>query len=232
MIPPQRCKVLPPPSTVVGTIHTPSGLREALALKRNEVDLFEVRVDAFADAPEKILAALPKLKQPLIITVRHPLEGAVQRLPLARRRELFHQFLPFATLIDVELRSAKQLTSVIEAAHSDGVGVILSHHDFTRTPARKRLHDLAGLAHRLGGDIFKVATTTTDPRDLISLLGFLGSEKRIPLGVMGMGRWGKVSRLLFARAGSRLSYGFLDKVQVTGQWPALLLKKRLAELEG
>jgi 3-dehydroquinate dehydratase-1 len=230
MIPQPRCKVLPPPSAVVGTIHTPSGLREALNLNRNDVDFLELRADAFANSPTKVLAAIPKLKQSLILTVRHPLEGAARWLSLAERLELFRLFLPFATLIDVELRCARQYTSVIREAHSQGTGVILSHHDFVRTPTRKRLHDLAGLAKQLGGDIFKVAATTSSPADLVTLLGFLGDEKRIPLSVMGMGRLGKVSRLLFSQAGSRLNYGFLDKAQVKGQWPAPLLKKRVAEL--
>ena len=231
MIPQPCCKVLPPPSAVVGTIHTPPGLRGALNLNRTDVDFLELRADAFADSPNKVLAVLPKLKLPLILTVRHPLEGGAQRLARAERLELFRLFLPFATLIDVELRCAKQFASVIEEAHSRGAGVILSHHDFVRTPAQNRLHDLASLAKQLGGDIFKVATTTGSPSDLVTLLGFLGDEKRIPLSVMGMGRLGKVSRLLFSQAGSRLNYGYLDKAQVKGQWPAPLLKKRVAELE-
>ena len=232
MTPTQTCKVLPPPSTLVGIIHTRSGLRQALALRRQDLDLLEIRVDAFADAPNPVLSALPKLKIPLLITVRHPLEGAVQRLSPSSRRELFHRFLPFATLIDLELRCARQFAPLIKEAHARGIGVVLSHHDFTRTPGTQRLHELAGLARRLEGDLFKVATTAETPEDIARLLGFLCGEKRIPLSVMGMGRFGKVSRLLFAQAGSRLNYGFLDKAGLKGQWPASLLKLRLAELEG
>ena len=55
-------------------------------------------------------------------------------------------------------------------------------------------------------------------------------EHRVALSVMGMGRFGKISRLLFAQAGSVLNYGFLHSPQVTGQWPARLLKKRIEEL--
>ena len=49
---------------------------------------------------------------------------------------------------------------------------------------------------------------------------------------MGMGRFGKVSRLLFAQAGAVLNYGYLDKPNASGQWEATLLKKRIAELAG
>ena len=51
-----------------------------------------------------------------------------------------------------------------------------------------------------------------------------------PLSVMGMGPLGKASRLLFARAGSLLNYGYLGEPQVSGQWSALTLKARLEEV--
>ena len=230
MFPDKNRFLTPPPSTVVGTIHSQEGLRQALKLTPAAVDLLEIRVDAFADATNQLLNSLSKLTIPLILTVRHPLEGAIHPLTTSRRRELFHQFLPFAALIDVELRSAKNFAPLIQIARTQGVQVIFSHHDFQQTPTRKRLQELAGIAHHLGGDLLKVATTTCTPSDLATLLAFLAEEKRLPLSVMGMGLFGKISRLLLAKAGSRLNYGFLDKAQVPGQWPATLLKTRLSEL--
>ena len=47
---------------------------------------------------------------------------------------------------------------------------------------------------------------------------------------MGMGTFGKISRLLLAQAGSVLNYGYLDQPNASGQWEAVLLQKRLAEL--
>lgn len=47
---------------------------------------------------------------------------------------------------------------------------------------------------------------------------------------MGMGRFGKISRLLLAQSGSILNYGYLDRPNASGQWEATLLKKRLAEI--
>ena len=230
MFPDKNRAALPPHSTVVGTIHSPNGLRQAFKLNSDHIDLLEIRVDAFADAPQQLLNSLSKLNLPLILTVRHPLEGAIQPLSASRRRELFLQFLQFAAFIDIELRSAKTFTPIIDAARARGIKVIFSHHDFKRTPTRKRLQELAGQAQQLGANLFKLATTTATPSDLATLLAFLADEKRIPLSVMGMGQFGKISRLLLAQSGSRLNYGFLDKAQVPGQWPAPLLKTRLSEL--
>jgi 3-dehydroquinate dehydratase-1 len=47
---------------------------------------------------------------------------------------------------------------------------------------------------------------------------------------MGMGPLGKVSRLVLPSAGSLLVYGYLDRPQVEGQWPAEEVARRLREV--
>jgi len=220
---------------VVGTIHNPNALAVALKLPKNAVDFLEVRVDAFAGAAgldlDALEKSLPRLGAPLIITVRHPLEGGAARLTLAQRRALFVQFLPYASLVDVELRSAAPLRGITGEARSKGIGVILSHHDFRKTPSLARLRVLRQAAVRAGCDVFKVATMTHTARDLAALLDFLTarSPAALELAVMGMGDFGKISRLTLGKSGSVLNYGYLDKPQIAGQWAVALLKERLRE---
>ena len=224
------------PGAVVGTIHNPQALAAALKLRKNAVDFLEVRVDAFAGGEGRALDALekslPRLQSPLIVTVRHPLEGGSGSLTLAQRRSLFTRFLSHAHLVDVELRSAGPLGGIIGAAQSKGIGVILSHHDFHKTPSLARLVALRRQAARAGGDVFKVAAVTQTARDLSTLLDFL-TRRHSPaapeLAVMGMGDFGKISRVVLGKAGSVLNYGYLDSPQVPGQWPVALLKERLRE---
>jgi 3-dehydroquinate dehydratase-1 len=168
---------------------------------------------------------------PLIVTVRHPAEGGAHALGSARRRELFVQFMPFAALIDVELRSTGSLAGIIDDARSRGVRVIVSDHHFKTTPSVARLRELIRRAHRAGADIFKLAALAETPAALGRLLDFLSSKQPLAMSVMGMGRFGKVSRLVLAQAGSVLNYGYLDQPNASGQWEAPLLKKRLAELD-
>jgi 3-dehydroquinate dehydratase-1 len=47
---------------------------------------------------------------------------------------------------------------------------------------------------------------------------------------MGMGPWGRISRLVLAKCGSLLNYGYIGKSNAPGQWPAARLKELLAEL--
>ncbi len=123
------------------------------------------------------------------------------------------------------------MKEVIRQARRRGAGVILSHHDFKRTPRPEKLRDLARRARDAGADMFKVATMTEKPRDLATLIEFLANEKKVlPLAVMGMGTYGKVSRLVLAQAGSCLNYGYLGTPNASGQWPVAVLKARIAEL--
>ena len=214
---------------VVGTIPSPAALSCALRLKPGAVDLLELRVDHFASDPRPLTRALPRLPAPLIVTVRHPLEGGAGNLGFPRRRELYAQFLPAAHFIDLELRSARQLADTIAEARSQNVRLILSAHFFKTTPTLSRLESLRDRAFAAGADIFKVATLTRTLPEVLTLAALLARSPRRALSVMGMGAFGKLSRPLLASAGSVLNYGYLDAVQVPGQWPAPLLKERLAE---
>lgn len=216
---------------IVGTIHSPAALREALRLKDGTVDFLEVRVDHFAADLAPLRRALPKLNAPLIVTVRHPAEGGAGALSMPERRALYLEFLPHAALLDLELRSCETLAKVRHEAKKAGVGLILSHHRFDTTPSLANLRQKAKAARVVEPDIFKIATLTRSVADLAILLTLLAQTKQGPaLSVMGMGPFGKVSRLVLARAGSALNYGFLGDAQLPGQWPAHLLRARLAEL--
>ncbi|XHR28766.1 MAG: type I 3-dehydroquinate dehydratase [Chthoniobacteraceae bacterium] len=221
--------------SVVGTIYSQDSLEAALRLSPGEVDFLEIRVDELAAKAARLEKALAGLQAPLILTVRHPGEGGAGELGTARRRELFERFLPHAALVDVELRSAGALGGVIEAAQARGAGVILSHHDFHRTPPLEKLEELRAKAAELGATVFKLAAVARTPAEAARLLGFLAApraSRKLKLAVMGMGRYGKVSRLALGASGSVLNYGYLAEPQVSGQWPAVLLKERLRELEG
>jgi 3-dehydroquinate dehydratase-1 len=217
-------------ANVVAAVHSPGALKCALKVRPGEVDFLEIRVDNFADNLETLLPALPRLKVPLLVTVRHPAEGGANNLGFPRRRELFSQFLSHATLIDVELRSFEKLAGTVAEARRAGVKVIASVHHFHSTPSTANILRAIRRAHAAGADICKVAALANTPTALGQLLAVLGKKLPLPVSVMGMGRFGKISRLLLAQAGSVLNYGYLDRPNASGQWEARTLNTRLAEL--
>ncbi len=215
---------------IVGTVHSEGSLRRALQLRAWDVDLLELRVDHFAADPGKLIRAVPMLAVPLIVTVRHPAEGGANGLSLATRKHLIRQFSGLANYLDVELRSVASLEHEIESARAQGLQIIVSDHHFKNTPALAKLEERCERAVEAGATIFKVAAQANSLLDLQILLAFLTIRRASGVSVMGMGPFGKISRLLFARAGSALNYGYLDQPQVPGQWEATVLKQRLQEV--
>lgn len=204
---------------IVGTVHEASGLqwvRKSGKSGLRSLDLLEARLDTLGDA---ILPSHWPL--PVIATARHPGEGGAGNLGVSQRRRLLMGALDWATAVDVELRSSNQLSGVIAGAHERGRVVILSHHNFRTTPALARLRELAGRAADEGADIFKVAAMLKSPADLMRLAELQTSALRIPVVAMGMGNAGRFSRIMLGGLGSPLTYGWLGKPQVPGQWPAL-----------
>jgi 3-dehydroquinate dehydratase-1 len=191
---------------VVGVVASRGDLERAVRM-RMPPDLFELRLDRLVGMADKLESALPKLRSPLIITARDPREGGAHKLLLRQRRDLLARFLNYADHIDVELRSASALRSLLELAENNKIRRIISFHDFKSTPKLKVLVAKAHNAKALRADIFKVATRTDTPTELGRLVDFMTSNRlNLELAVMGIGKLGAISRVLLARAGSALVY--------------------------
>lgn len=204
---------------VVGVIASRADLDRALRI-RNLPDLFELRLDSLAHIVDELENKLPSLRVPLIITARHPQEGGANKLSIRKRRNLLTRFLRRASYVDVELRSASALRSLLRLAERKKVRRIISFHNFKSTPQLRVLRAKARAAKTQGADIFKVATRTDTPAQLARLLDFMSREKpvlsrakrsrmdvNLPISAMGIGKLGAISRVLLARCGSVLVYG-------------------------
>jgi 3-dehydroquinate dehydratase I len=191
---------------VVGVIATPADLERAVRIRRPP-DFFELRLDRLASMADQVESVLPRLRTQLIITARHPHEGGARKLRLRQRRDLLARFLNHARHIDVELRSAPALQSLLALAERKKIRRIISFHNFKSTPSARILAAKAREASFHGADIFKVATRTDTPMELGRLVEFItNSRVDVPLAVMGIGKLGAISRVLLARAGSVLIY--------------------------
>jgi 3-dehydroquinate dehydratase-1 len=213
---------------IVGTFHDSSGLKwlgGATKTALRQLDVLEARLDALDG-----LKLPKKWPLPMIATARHPGEGGIGNLAQSKRRQLLEEAIPWASAIDIELRSSKTLAPVVALAHQAGSTVILSHHDFNSTPSRAVLKKLASRAAAEGADVFKVATMLREPKDLQRLIELQLSSPGIPVVLMGMGGAGRFSRLVLSGFGSPLCYGWLGRPQVSGQWPALRLRGLLDEV--
>jgi len=203
---------------IVGVVASRADLERAVRMRRPP-DLFELRLDRLAGMADQLESVLPKLCTQLIITARHPHEGGAGKLRLRNRRDLLARFLDHADYMDVELRSASALQSLLKSAENKNVRRIISFHNFKSTPSARILAVKAREAKSHGADIFKVATRTDTAMELGRLLEFMINNRLdLELAVMGIGKLGAISRVLLARAGSVLIYASVGAAtDVAGQ---------------
>lgn len=213
---------------VVGTVHSAGSLALAGTLRPGEVDVLEFRIDSLAEIIGDAERAMIASRIPVLLTVRHPDEGGSAPLDAAQRKALYRKFIPYAAFVDIELRSLPEFTDVGEEARQSGCAVIVSSHDFSDIPPSAEIESRQARAFEAGADIFKIACVTSTAGDLARLLEFTERPATGPHSVMGMGRFGRVSRLALAEAGSVLNYGYLDAPNAPGQWEARELRRLIA----
>ncbi len=199
------------------------------------VGALEIRVDTFEErSPATLKRGIEGLRGvegaaglPLILTCRDRAEGGVHAVGAAEKRLIFRELIPLIDYIDIEVRKARHFRGVITEAHEAGCGVILSYHDFHRTPPAPRLREVIVRARAAGGDIVKIAARADTRADLMRLAALLvnykgpgrkrGAGTRGGLIVIAMGPAGRASRVFFPLLGSLVTYGSIDASTAPGQ---------------
>lgn len=193
-------------------------------------DVIELRLDTLKTPAADVRAALVGSATPILLTARHPAEGGQGSVDAAGRIALIEPLLDLAALVDIELRSAMEMRPLVLKAQGMGVRVVGSFHDFQATPGEEVLRGAINFAQPAGLDAVKLATFLNGTADLTRLITLTAEVHRLRLSSMGMGPLGRVSRLVLAKCGSLLNYGYLGEANAPGQWPAHHLKELLAEL--
>ncbi|WP_404331274.1 type I 3-dehydroquinate dehydratase [Mesobacillus maritimus] len=215
---------------------------EAKALKTMDLDVIEWRVDFFEDVEDvpKVIGALSEIRSiisgiPLVFTFRTAKEGGEKQLSQAAYKTLYIEVIEtgMVDLIDLELfTSESDLKMLIKEAHSRNVFVIISNHDFLKTPSKEEIVSRLRKAQELGADIPKIAVMPTHPRDVLTLLdATLEMDENYadcPIVTMSMGGKGMVSRITGEVFGSALTFGAAKKTSAPGQLPVSKLREFLA----
>jgi 3-dehydroquinate dehydratase I len=202
---------------VVGVITSPAELDFAVRMNQPP-DLFELRLDRLVRVIDRLENKITRLRAPLVVTARHPMEGGANRLSPQQRYDLLARFISRVRYIDVELRSAPVFISLLRLARRKNVRRIISVHHLKSTPSPSRLRAQARAAKTYGADFFKVATRTDTPAQLARLIDFAAAEDvDIAVSAMGIGKLGATSRVLLACCGSALVYVSLGRSDIEGQ---------------
>jgi 3-dehydroquinate dehydratase I len=192
-------------------------------------DLVEARVDLFAeqnlDGCAQACAQLEASGTPVIVTIRTTAQGGRAALSDDDRLGRFLGALAIASWADIE--SDATIVADIAAlvgARPDGQ-LIVSHHDFARTPPLATLLGIVDTCRRAPGAIAKIATAIATDADRDTLFQLL-AQRPGRTTVIGMGASDDLRIELSAR-GSLLAYGYLETPTAPGQLSAAETHARL-----
>ncbi len=219
---------------VVATVTRPEDLPFLDAAVELPCDLLEYRLDNLLACTDEAMASMTRQSAPALLTVRSPAEGGAGNLSLEERLALYRNHWAAAALVDTEVASLESpaFSDFATEVHDARALLVASYHDFSGFPGRDLLADKLAAAYSLGADVAKVAvvvTSMTELFTLVELVEYHRGKGRL-ISAMGMGSLGKLSRLVLAKAGSCLNYGYLQTPNAPGQWSAAGLQSLIREI--
>ncbi|WP_260514475.1 type I 3-dehydroquinate dehydratase [Serratia fonticola] len=209
----------------------PSVVAEAQDYRHADFDILEWRVDHFADVAtlSNVIAAARQIKEiiadkPLLFTFRSAQEGGEQELPAQDYIALNLAAVDsgLVDMIDLELFTGDELVKeAVAHAHAKNVLVIMSNHDFHKTPPQEEIVKRLCKMQELGADIPKIALMPQNKSDVLTLLAATLEMHELhahgPIITMSMAKTGIVSRLAGETFGSAATFGAVKKASAPGQ---------------
>jgi 3-dehydroquinate dehydratase I len=222
------------------------------AALKEPCDLLEWRADFYLKYQDTnqwkpILSKIrSRTKKPLIFTLRSEAEGGQSTLrrsdALALLRDVCEQ--GDVDLVDIELfeddgsLDEAKMEFLVETAHSNNKKVILSNHDFDKTPDMDAIIKRLQAMDRLGADLPKVAYMPLSHEDVATLLEaarVISTDVMFkPFVAISMGEIGQESRLAGGPFGAAITFAAPpspdgQSTTAPGQIEAVELYRRICE---
>ena len=206
-------------------------LEEAKNLKEIKLDLVEWRIDHYENVEniEKCKEILKELREelgetPILVTFRSKKEGGEREVSTEYYIELNKEIsrTGMADLIDVELFTGdREVSEIVNFAHENEVKVVMSNHDFDKTPAKEEIVKRLCKMQEFGADLPKIAVMPQTTSDVLTLL--CATDEMVtkyadrPIITMSMAGLGVISSIAGETYGSALSFGAAKVASAPGQ---------------
>ena len=218
-------------------------LKAATLIKDSEPDIVEWRIDFFdnvLDAKQlkktgqQLRSALGDIA--LLTTFRTKGEGGALEISEENYFDVCENVLMggFSDALDIErFHKEEAVKRIITEAHNRNVVVIMSNHDFDKTPTVSEIVKRLTSMVDCGADIAKIAVMPRNVDDVLTLLEATNIAHRSlsqPIITMSMGDVGKISRISGEVFGSCLSFATVGAASAPGQIALSDLKRDLEDL--
>ncbi len=205
---------------------TPSRVKKTLKIALKKSDYVELRLDflKIEHIPE-VLEIVKKDLSKIVCTLRPKTEGGKfpgnekERIAILK---LIAEYNPF--LLDVEFNTLKRNISLRKYLKSTKTKLLVSWHDFKKTPSsvelKKKMNQMSKLSSNV--KIVSTAKSTSDSNRMLELYNKKGKNNLISFA---MGDLGRISRILCLYLGSPYTYVSLGKAIAPGQFSVDEVKK-------
>lgn len=206
-------------------------LYNAKKLKNTKLDLVEVRID-YLDKVEDLDYVKDLIKRlreilneiPILFTFRSIKEGGKREISLEYYKKLNIEIAKtgYVDLIDVELFIGDDIVKeIVDKAHNTNVKVVMSNHDFNKTPDKEEIVKRLCKMQDLNADLPKIAVMPKSTTDVITLLCatdiMINKYNKTPIITISMSGIGAISRIAGETFGSAITFGALDVSSAPGQ---------------
>ncbi len=219
-------------------------LDQANTILQTPADIIEWRMDWF-EKVEDIAAVVEMAKElrevfkdtPILATFRSKKEGGEKEVETSYYVALNQEVAKsgYVDAVDVELFTGdKEVEEIVKTAHEYNTKVVMSNHDFFKTPSQEEIVNRLCMMQDKGADIPKIAVMPTCKKDVLTLLCAtreMSEEKADrPIITMSMAGTGVISRLSGEVFGSCLTFGAAKQASAPGQMGVNDLKTVLETL--
>lgn len=216
-------------------------LNEAANISQLAADVVELRIDAW-DCVEDVKQSLALISEirsilkntPIILTCRGHWEGGFKEVSEVAKDAIYNEAIDAELIdfVDKELCYGPEVLKALQQrANSKNIHLIVSYHDFKKTPSKEFIYSQLVSQIRCGADVAKIAVMPQTEEDVLSLLGATLAVRRdfpdYPLITMSMGKLGAVSRIVGCLFGSDLSFAVGSAASAPGQIPVAELQASL-----
>ncbi|EXS24648.1 catabolic 3-dehydroquinate dehydratase [Acinetobacter sp. 742879] len=209
-----------------------------------DADLAEFRIDllSFASDTKQVIVLGHELKKilgnkPMIATIRTNNEGGQLEISDVDYGKTYQAYLknPFMDWLDVEMfRDQKVVSEIVQKAHQKKVLIVMSNHDFQKTPSQDEIEKRLLKQDQMGADILKIAVMPKSKQDVFTLMNAtlkVSQQTTKPLLTMSMGQLGTISRVATANMGGSYSFGMIGQASAPGQIDVTKLKQILQTVQ-
>ncbi len=201
----------------------------------NDIEMAEIRLDLLHFSPTQVKEIF-SIHPQLIVTHR---PGRINMSEDERKELLISAVNAGAAYVDVEIETETAFKEAVkQACRKKGCKLIISYHNFEKTPSKDELETIIEKCFKDGADIAKVACQVNYEADAARILSLYDYDrenyKEKKIVVLGMGEKGKIIRLVAPLLGAPFTFAALSagKETAPGQLDRQTLQDILNRIKG